>query len=124
MTEHARYPFFPDNVQFWFETKRAFGASSYGASEFGEVMAVVSRITSGDGDSWYSEWTTMADRISIEAEDQLAAGHRISARDSYLRASTYYRCSEFFLHGNPDDPRIDNAYKKSVQAYKSCCTLY
>jgi hypothetical protein len=112
MTEHARYPFFPDNVQFWYETKRAFGASSYGASEFGEVMAVVSRITSGDNDSWYNEWTTMAERIFVEAEAQLAAGHRVSARDSYLRASTYYRGSEFFLHGKPDDPRIDNAYKK------------
>ena len=32
MPEHARYPFFPENVQFWYETKRAFGASSYGAS--------------------------------------------------------------------------------------------
>jgi hypothetical protein len=38
MTEHAKYPFFPDNIQFWYETKRAFGVSSYRASEFGEVM--------------------------------------------------------------------------------------
>jgi hypothetical protein len=27
-------PIFPNNIQFWYETKRAFGASSYGASEF------------------------------------------------------------------------------------------
>jgi hypothetical protein len=37
-TEHAKYPLFPDNIHFWYETKRAFGASSYGASECGEVM--------------------------------------------------------------------------------------
>lgn len=48
MTENAKTPFFPDNLQYWYETKRAFGASSYGGSEFGEVMATVSRITSGD----------------------------------------------------------------------------
>ena len=124
MTEHAKYPFFPDNVQFWYETKRAFGASSYGASEFGEVMATVSRITSGDKDSWYNEWNASAELIFAEAEGQLAAGHRVSARDSYLRANTYFRTSEFFLHGNPDDPRVDNAYKKSIQAYKACCALY
>jgi hypothetical protein len=35
MTEHAKYPFFPDNIQFWYETKRAFGAISYRATEFG-----------------------------------------------------------------------------------------
>ena len=124
MSEHARYPFFPENVQFWYETKRAFGAGSYGASEFGEVMATVSRITSGDNDSWYNEWNATAERVFAEAEAQFAAGHRISARDSYLRATTYFRGSEFFLHGNPEDTRIYSAYKKSIQAYKACCALY
>lgn len=119
-----KYPFFPDNVQFWYETKRAFGASSYGASEFGEVMATVDRITSGDNDSWYNEWNATAERVFAEAQGQLAAGHRISARDSYLRATTYFRTSEFFLHGSPEDPRIYSAYKKSIQAYKACCALY
>src|ERR1700722_16977068 len=101
MLEHSESPFFPDNIQFWYEAKRAFGASSYGASEFGEVMATVSRITSGDGDSWDKEFNDTAERVFAEAEVQLAAGHRISARDGYLRATTYFRSSEFFLHGNP-----------------------
>jgi len=63
MAEHSKYPFFADNIQFWYETKRAFGASSYGASEFGEVMATVNRISSGDHDSWYSEWNSTAVRL-------------------------------------------------------------
>ena len=124
MFEHTKYPFFADNIQFWYETKRAFGASSYGASEFGEVMATVNRITSGNFDSWYNEWNAIGERIFAEAEAQFSAGHRISARDSYLRATTYFRTSEFFLHGNPEDPRIYSAYRKSIQAYKACCALY
>jgi pimeloyl-ACP methyl ester carboxylesterase len=124
MPELARFPFFPDNIQFWFETKRVFGASSYGASEFGEVMATVGRIASGDGDSWFTAWNTTAERVLAEAEAQLAAGHRISARDGYLRATTYFRTSEFFLHGHPEDPRIDSAYQKSIQAYRACCALH
>jgi pimeloyl-ACP methyl ester carboxylesterase len=119
-----KYPFFPDNIQYWFETKRAFGASSYGASEFGEVMATVDRITSGDDNSWYDEWNATAERVFTEAEAQRAAGHRVSARDGYLRASTYFRNSEFFLHGNPEDPRIYSAYRKSIDAYNLCCSLY
>jgi pimeloyl-ACP methyl ester carboxylesterase len=117
-------PFFPDNLQFWYETKRAFGASSYGASEFGEVLATVSRITSGDYDSWYEEWNAIGERLAQEARDQLARGHRISARDSFLRATTYFRTSEFFLHGNQEDSRIYNAYRKSTESYKACCALY
>jgi hypothetical protein len=34
MTSPAKPPIFPDNIQFWYETKSAFGASNYGASEF------------------------------------------------------------------------------------------
>src|SRR5271170_5397142 len=96
----SKSPLFPDNVQFWFETVRAFGASSYGGSEFGEVLATTSRIIPGDFDSWYEAWNATAGRVSKEAEEQLARGHRISARDGFLRAATYYRASEFFLHGN------------------------
>jgi pimeloyl-ACP methyl ester carboxylesterase len=121
--DSSRYPFFPENIQFWYEAKRAFGASSYGASEFGEVMATVGRIASGDNDSWYNEWNSTAERVFAEAEAQGAAGHRVSARDGYLRATTYFRTSEFFLHGNPNDPRINDAYRKSIAAYKSCCGL-
>jgi pimeloyl-ACP methyl ester carboxylesterase len=87
-------------------------------------MATANRITSGDNDSWYNEWNATAERVFGEAEAQLAAGHCISARDSYLRATTYFRASEFFLHTNPEDSRIYSAYKKSIQSYKSCCALY
>ena len=120
----SRFPFFPDNIQFWYETKRAFGQSSYGGSDFGEVMATVSRVTSGDINGWYEEWNATAERVYREAEDQLERGHRVSARDSFLRATTYFRSSEFFLHGNPDDPRIYSAYEKSIKAYTACSALY
>ena len=119
-----KYPFFPDNIEFWFKAKRAFGAASYGSSEFGEVMASLNRITSGDYDGWYNEWNATAERISAEADAQLTAGHRVSARDGYLRAANYFRASEFFLHGNHKDPRIYSAYKKSIRAYKLSASLF
>lgn len=115
---------FPDNVQFWYETVRAFGAASYGGSEFGEVLATAQRITSGDFDSWYDAWNGTAERVAGEAAVQLARGRRISARDNYLRAAGYHRTSEFFLHGNPRDPRVRSAYEKSIACYKACAQLF
>lgn len=115
---------FPDDAQFWFETQRAFGAVEYGGALFGEVLSTSSRIKSGDYDSWYQAWNETADRIAKEASDQFARGHRVSARDSYLRASGYYFTSEFFLHGNPRDPRIARAYRLSVECYTKCAALY
>jgi dienelactone hydrolase len=119
-----RPPLFADDAQFWYETQRAFGAAEYGGSLFGEVLTVASRIKPGDYESWYDAWYTVADRVAKEAADQLARNHRVSARDSFLRATSYYQASEFFLHGNPRDPRISRAYRLSTDCYKQCAKLY
>ncbi|HTB00807.1 MAG TPA: alpha/beta fold hydrolase [Bradyrhizobium sp.] len=120
----AKSPLFADDAQFWFETQRAFGAAEYGGSLFGEVLAAASRIAPGDYDSWYNAWNDSADRLAKEAADQLSRKHRVSARDTFLRATSYYQCSEFFLHGNPADPRIARAYRLSVDCYKHCAKLH
>lgn len=109
---------FSDNPQYWFETLRALGHSSYGGSEAGEVVATAQRIRSGDDDSWHDEWRTTAERVAAAAAAAAAAGHPVSARDGMLRASTYYRAAEFFLHGNPDDPRVRHAYSRSVECFR------
>jgi len=46
-------------------------------------------------------------------DEALARGHNISAAESYLRASTYFRAAEFYLHGNPQDPRIPYLWGES-----------
>ena len=117
-------PLFPDDAQFWFETVRMFGADEYGGASFGEVLATSVRIKAGDYDSWYDAWNASADRVAAEGERQLAKGHHVSARDSFLRASNYYRSSEFFLHANPKDPRVTSAYHRSVDCYKACARLF
>ncbi|WP_433199314.1 alpha/beta hydrolase family protein [Nocardia sp. CA-107356] len=104
---------FHDDIQFWFETARLLGHASYGGADFGEVVATAARIDSGDYDSWYDAWLATAERLSAEA----AVARPISARDGFLRASTYYRCAEFFLHGNPKDPRIDYARGRAVECF-------
>ncbi|MEW6555150.1 MAG: hypothetical protein AB1384_12800 [Actinomycetota bacterium] len=40
--------------------------------------------------SWYEEWYATAERVRGIADDGMAAGHEVSAREAYLRASTYY----------------------------------
>ncbi|WP_046497480.1 hypothetical protein [Streptomyces odonnellii] len=95
---------------FWYETLRSLGHITYGGADFAEVEATVERIKPGDYDSWFDEWNATAARISAVADEARSQGHVITARDSYLRASNYYRTAEFFLHGNPRDPRILATY--------------
>ena len=109
---------FENDVQFWFETQRALGHTTYGGADTGEVLATAARITPGDYNSWYDEWFATAQTIEAEARQSLARGHRITARDGLLRASNYFRCAEFFLHGDPTDPRIGISYERAVGAFR------
>ncbi|MFG3284491.1 alpha/beta hydrolase family protein [Streptomyces sp. NPDC048111] len=115
---------FPNNIQFWYETLRSMSHIAYGGADFGEVLSTAGRITEGDFDSWYTEWAATADRVAGEAEKALKAGHKVSARDGFLRASNYYRSAEFFLHGHPCDPRHDGAYDRSVECFRAAAALY
>lgn len=114
---------FENDESFWYETLRSFGHIAYGGADFGEVVVTAQRIRGGDYDSWHDEWRLTADRVAAEAQRSLAAGHAVSARDAFFRAANYYRSAEFFLHGNPADPRINAAYDRSVECFRAAVRL-
>jgi len=115
---------FKDDSEFWFEIERLFGAADYGGASFGEVIAIAKQIKSGDYDSWYDANSAFADRLADEADRQLARGHTISARDNYLRASSYYRSADFFLHAHADDPRVKHAFERRTACYHAAACLF
>ena len=115
---------FEGDDTFWFETLRSFSHAAYGGSDFGEVLLTAQKIKPGDFDSWHDEWLALAERIAGEARCSEKGAHRVSARDSFLRASNYYRMAEFFLHGTPADPRINVAFDLSVTCFRSAAALF
>jgi len=118
----AVYPVFQDD-EFHFQLLRQLSVASYGGSDINECLITASRIEPGDFESWYLEWFAAAERIHQIADVSLEKGHNVSARDGYLRASGYYRAAEFFLHGNPDDPRILQTWGKSRDCFRKAIDL-
>jgi hypothetical protein len=41
-----------------------------------------------------------------------------------MRANNYYRAAEFFLHGDPADPRINHAYHRATQCFHAAAALF
>lgn len=115
---------FHRNPQFEFELQRTLGQCAYGAAEIGECLATARRITEGDVDSWHDEWRDTADWLFDISRDAEEAGHPVTARDGYLRAANYYRTAEFFLHGNPTDPRIRDTSRRSVRSFRRATLLF
>jgi pimeloyl-ACP methyl ester carboxylesterase len=108
---------------FAFELVRNLGFMYYGGSDLGEMIATTGEIIEGDFDSWYDGWHRRGERVLKRAQHYRATGHLVSAREAFLRASTYFRMAEFYLHGNPDDPRILDDSRASEKAYADAAEL-
>jgi len=87
--------------EFDYQLLRAIGVAEYGGSTVGECLAAASMIIDGDTRSWAHVFSALAGRVEERAEACLAAGHAVSARDHFLRASTYHRCAEYYAEADP-----------------------
>lgn len=88
----------------------------YGGADFGEIQAVAEAVGDGDHGAFYEAWVSAGDRLKCEAEAALSAGHKVSARELYLRASVFYAASYHPLYGAPVDPRLLAAFRKQTDA--------
>lgn len=111
---------FFDTEQFTFETQLLLGGVAYGCGDIGEVLATVERIVDGDADSWCEEWVATADRVAAVGDDCAAAGHEVSARAAYLRASAYYAAALSSIDGTRDP----SALVPTFRAHRRCFDAY
>jgi len=120
-SQHLKCVF--DDPAFSFQMLRIMGEAVYGCSDIGECLTAAYDIREGDLEDWYSAWYDTAERVRGFAENSLADGHEVSAREAYLRAMNYYRAAEFFLHGDPADPRILDTWGKSRDCFARAAGL-
>jgi len=113
-----------NDESFSFEALRALAYIPYGGADIGEVTSTASRIPDGDENAWYSEWRALAERIHADGDRSAAEGHLVSARESYLRASNYYRVCEFYLRvDSSNDAEVREVGQLSVDSFASAAQL-
>ncbi len=116
--------FFPSNSLFDEQANRVLDLAVYGGSTSGEVTAAVQAVGDGGPDDWYRAWTDLADRVAEGASSSAARGRDVSAREAWLRASTYYRAAYAPLFGAPVDPRLREAFRKEHAAFRSAAERF
>lgn len=112
-----------NDATFSLQLLRTLGETYYKGADIGECLSTAYRIKEGDFESWHLEWLKTAKRIHSYADECLAKGHTISARGAYLRASNYYRVSEFMLI-DPQDPRIQTTWRNSKECFSKAVKLF
>jgi alpha-beta hydrolase superfamily lysophospholipase len=97
------------------------GAQTHGGSEVGESFYAASKITDGDTESWVREWSSLADRVEARARSSATRGHRVSAREAFLRAYFYRRVPLAFMH--PTDARYRPTYQAAQDLFREGAAL-
>jgi pimeloyl-ACP methyl ester carboxylesterase len=93
----GRMRFFFKNpiVDAYFAGVLAYGTR--GGVDLGEAYAAAGRISQYDTEAWVREFTGIGARVAAMADEALAKGHIITARDRYLRAFAHERAALFQL---------------------------
>ena len=112
-----------DNPEYDGQFLRTLDHAPLGA-QIGEAWAIAAQIRVGDAASWYNAWSSYADRLYDLAVKSHAAGHRVSARNAFLRASNYYRTAYIFMFALPIDPRVIEAYEKQTDSFQKAAALF
>ncbi|WP_153815670.1 alpha/beta fold hydrolase [Streptomyces sp. SUK 48] len=113
-----------EDESFSFETLRAAGFANEGGADLGEVVATAHNIAEGDEEAWLREWKSTAERVHAIGTHALAQGHRVSAREALLRASSYYRTAEFYRRDDPaDDPEVKHLSALSRETFAAAAAL-
>ncbi len=79
-----------------FQLMRSLGVGNYCGGTPGEVFATRSAVVENDPYAWRDALAQMGERVLNNGREALGRGHRVSARDHFLRASMYYRAAEYF----------------------------
>lgn len=105
-----------ENPAFQFEFELALGMAARRGGDIGEMLVTAAAITDGDAESWHTAWATLAARTEATARASAEQGHRVSARDTYLRAAAYFVAAMGFLEGSDDPDRLLPTW----EAHRAC----
>jgi hypothetical protein len=81
---------------FDYQFTRTMGCVTYEGAALGECYETASRIEDEKEDSYTEAWRVTAERVDAIARKSLADGHPVSAREAFLRASSYWREAAFY----------------------------
>jgi alpha-beta hydrolase superfamily lysophospholipase len=102
---------------------RAIGATHHQGADIGEVVAAMKGLHEKNLSAWYEAWNSLGERVFGVAADQEHGGHRVSARNAFLRACTYLRTAGSMLYSTPIDERMVHTNTRQTEAFRRAAAL-
>jgi dienelactone hydrolase len=108
----------PEREDLSIEFTRLLGAAQEGGATVAECYVAASRIDGSDDQSWYREWTRVADESCARGNAARDEGRVLTARSNWLRAINYYQSAAFPLD------REDENHRSAVERMRECARDY
>lgn len=102
---------------FHFGILRALAMAPYDGADIDECLVAANSIIPGDLESFAGSFLKIANNVYKRALSIASKKFPISARTAFFSAATYFRSADFYLHGNPADPRIMDYWAKQTDAF-------
>src|SRR6202167_5011696 len=100
---------------FDYQFVRTMGCVAYDGAALGECYETASRIEDEKEDSYSEAWRVTAERVEAIGRKSLAGRHLVSAREAFLRASSYWREVGFFQLQT--DPRCRASWERQQDCF-------
>ena len=100
---------------FDYQFVRTMGCVTYDGAALGECYETASRIEDEKEDSYTEAWRVTAERVEAIARKSLAGGHLVSAREAFLRASSYWR--EVGFYQSTTDPKCRASWERQRDCF-------
>ncbi|MCS6881456.1 MAG: alpha/beta hydrolase [Oscillochloridaceae bacterium] len=117
---HQQHIFFK-NQDLDFYLSWAMGFSTYQGAELGECLYIASQINESDPASWVRAWKSMAAHLEQAAAFMQTKSRLVSARETYLRAMTYYRFAS--LCQSPQDADLPTTWQRMRECFRKVAEL-
>ena len=99
------------------------GFAPYGGGDVGEIQQLGLEVKAGDDDSFFDAFAGLARRRIEEGDAASAKGHRDSAYDCWLRASSFLGMAYHPIYGTPVDPRLVDALHLQMDTFDKAMAL-
>lgn len=110
-----------ENAELDYFLQYALACQTYQGSAYGECFSAASQVHEEDLESWVRAWTAEAQKVEAYGRNAESAGHRISARETYLRAATYYAVALIAM--SPRDSRYRHVYETYRTTFRRSAAL-
>ncbi len=95
-----------------FQLMRQLGSAAYGGASVGETLALVPHISAPQ--EWVERFEALAERQQADGNERAGRGHKVSARDSLLRAANSFRAAAYFARFGEEQQRRLNAASREA----------